>query len=162
MMPQIISVVGKSKSGKTTLIEKLIPELKKRGHRIGIIKHAFHHFDVDKKGKDSWRHKAAGADTVIVATRGRIAMVRDDDAESLDHIASYLQDMDLIITEGYKKENKPKIEIFREASPHNTPLCEGDDTLIAFVTDTDLDLNVPKFGLEDAEALADFVENRYL
>ncbi len=161
-MPQIISIVGKSKSGKTTLIEKLIPELKKRGHQIGIIKHAFHHFDIDKKGKDSWRHKAAGADTVIVATQGRIAMVKDDDSENLDHIASYLRDMDLIITEGYKREKKPKIEIFREAAPHKAPLCDGDETLIAFVTDTDIDLKVPKFGLEDIGKLADFIENKYL
>ena len=68
-MPPVISIVGKSKSGKTTLIEKLIPELKKRGYKIGIIKHAFHELEFDKKGKDSWRHKAAGAETVMVSSK---------------------------------------------------------------------------------------------
>jgi molybdopterin-guanine dinucleotide biosynthesis protein B len=160
-MPPIISVVGKSDSGKTTLIEKLIPELKKRGYRIAVLKHAFHQFDMDKEGKDSWRHKAAGADTVIVASPGRIAMVKDDDFGTLDSLASYFQDMDIVITEGYKREHKPKIEVFRAAA-HKEPLCRGNSDLIALVTDSDIDLNVPRFGLEDIKALADFIEKAYL
>ncbi|OQX08084.1 MAG: molybdopterin-guanine dinucleotide biosynthesis protein B [Desulfobacteraceae bacterium IS3] len=160
-MPPIISVIGKSGSGKTTLIEKLIPELKKRGYRIAVLKHAFHQFDMDKEGKDSWRHKAAGADTVIVASPGRIAMVKDDHIGTLESLIPYFQDMDLVITEGYKKEHKPKIEIFRAAA-HKEPLCRDDNDLIALVTDSDADLNVPRFGLEDVEALADFIEKSYL
>ncbi len=78
-MPQIICIVGRSQSGKTTLIEKLIPELKRRGYRIGTIKHSHHIFDFDKTGKDSWRHKDAGAETVIVVSPGKIAMVKNDD-----------------------------------------------------------------------------------
>ncbi len=160
-MPPIISVVGKSDSGKTTLIEKLIPELKKRGYRIGTIKHASHQFDMDKEGKDSWRHTAAGADTVIVASPGRIAMVKDDNVGTLDSLIPYFQDMDLVITEGYKREHKPKIEVFRAAA-HKETLCKGNNDLIALVTDSDVDLNVPRFGLEDIEALADFIIKSYL
>jgi len=160
-MPPIISVVGKSGSGKTTLIEKLIPEMKKRGYRIAIIKHAFHQFDIDKEGKDSWRHRAAGADTVIVASHGRIAMVKNHNSENIDSMEAYFSDMDIVITEGYKRENKPKIEVFRSAA-HKEPLCLGNSDLIALVTDTDIDLNVPRFGLEDIQKLADFIEKKYL
>ncbi|MDM8523675.1 molybdopterin-guanine dinucleotide biosynthesis protein B [Desulfococcaceae bacterium HSG8] len=161
MMPPIISVVGKSGSGKTTLIEKLIPELRRRGYKIGIVKHAFHNFDMDKKGKDSWRHKAAGAETVVVASPGRIGMIKDHDSEDLESFEIYFRDMDIVITEGYKRQNKPKIEIFR-AVAHDAPLCLDDNSLIAFVTDTGIDMNIPRFGLDDIEGLADLVEKKFL
>jgi molybdopterin-guanine dinucleotide biosynthesis protein B len=160
MLP-IISVVGKSKSGKTTLIEKLIPELKKRGYRIGTVKHASHDFDMDKKGKDSWRHKAAGADTVIIASREKIVMVKDENIVRLESIGKYFDDVDLVITEGFKKENRPKIEIYR-FHKNKAPLCKNDKTVIALVTDTDISVNVPAFGLEEIKALADLVEKKYL
>ncbi len=160
-MPQIISIVGKSESGKTTLIEKLIAELKSRGYRIGTIKHASKGFDIDKKGKDSWRHKEAGADTVVVASSGKIAMVKNESHETLDDLEKYFPDMNLVITEGFKKENKPKIEIFR-VEKHKNPLCPGDSNLIAFVTNTKQNLNVPIFGLEEIRELADFIEKKYL
>ncbi len=160
MIP-IISVVGKSGSGKTTLIEKLIPELKKKGYKIGVIKHASHGFEMDHKGKDSWRHKEAGADTVIITAAERIAMLKDGNFDTLDSLEKYFQDMDIVITEGYKQEDKPKIEIFR-ATAHKEPLCRNDQNLIALVTDTDIDLNVPRFSLEDIKELADFIENQFL
>lgn len=160
-MPPIISIVGKSESGKTTLIEKIIPELKKRGYKIGTIKHAYHGFDIDQKGKDSWRHKKAGADMTLVASPGKIAIIKDENSESLASLEKYFNDMDIVIVEGYKKENKPKIEIFR-STRHKKPLCRNDDNLIAFVTDIDVDLKVPKFGLEDIEKLADLIEKKYL
>lgn len=164
-MPQIISIIGNSGSGKTTLIEKLIKDLKKRGHRIGTIKHASHGFDIDKKGKDSRRHKEAGADTVIVASPRRIAMVKDDYRESLDHLEKYFDDVDIILTEGYKKENRPKIEVFRAAN-RKEPLCRDNNHVIAFVTDMDMDMDmdsdIPVFGLEDIEKLADLIEKKYL
>jgi molybdopterin-guanine dinucleotide biosynthesis protein MobB len=160
MLP-IISVVGTSKTGKTTLIEKLIPELKKRGYRIGTIKHTAHDFDMDKKGKDSWRHKAAGADTVIVASREKIVMVKDENMAGLERIEKYFDDVDLVITEGFKKENRPKIEIYR-SQKNNAPLCKNDKTVIALVTDTDLLVNIPVFGLEEIKSLADLIEKKYL
>ena len=160
-MPPVISIVGKSKSGKTTLIEKLIPELKKRGYKIGIIKHAFHELEFDKKGKDSWRHKAAGAETVMVSSPRTITIVKNSQGETLNDLETYFQDVDLIITEGFKRANKPQIEVFRHAR-HDKPLSPGNHNLIAMVTDADIDLEVPKFGLDEVEALANLIENRFL
>jgi len=147
MLP-IISVVGKSKTGKTTLIEKLIPELKKRGY-------------LDKKGKDSWRHKAAGADTVVIASREKIVMVKDENMAGLERIGKYFDDVDLVITEGFKKENRPKIEIYR-SHKNKPPICQNDKTVIALVTDTDIRVDVPVFGLEEIKSLADLIEKKYL
>ena len=160
-MPQIICIVGRSQSGKTTLIEKLIPELKQRGYRIGTIKHSHHIFDFDKSGKDSWRHKDAGADTVIIASPGKIAMVKNDHQGTLDNLQHYFDDLDLLITEGYKKENKPKIEVVRSAR-HMEALLKDDRHLVAVVTDVDLKMKIPVFGLDDIDQLADFIEQNYL
>ncbi|MGD9139202.1 MAG: molybdopterin-guanine dinucleotide biosynthesis protein B [Desulfobacterales bacterium] len=160
-MPQTICIVGRSQSGKTTLIEKLIPLLKGRGYRIGTIKHSHHIFDFDKTGKDSWRHKDAGADTVIVASPGKIAMVKNDDHGTLDGLQEFFEDLDLVITEGYKKENKPKIEVVR-AARHEEVLLKADRHLVAVVSDMDLKLKVPVFGLEDIDKLADFIEETFL
>lgn len=160
-MPPIISIVGVAHSGKTTLLEKLIPELKQRGHKIGAIKHASHVIEMDKKGKDSWRHKAAGADTVAVVGPGRIALVKDNGCDSLDSLALYFQDMDLVLTEGYKREARPKIEVHRKATG-KPPIFPGHPDLAAFVTDMDMELDVPVFGLEDVLALADFIEKRFV
>ena len=160
-MPQMISIVGRSQSGKTTLIEKLIPALKQRGYKIGTIKHSHHIFDFDKTGKDSWRHKDAGADTVIIASPGKIAMVKNHYLGSLDGLQKFFDDLDLIITEGYKKEDKPKIEVVR-AARHADVLLEHDKHLVAVVSDVELQLNVPVFDLEDVDRLADFIEKKYL
>jgi molybdopterin-guanine dinucleotide biosynthesis protein B len=160
-MTQIISVVGKSQSGKTTFIEKLIPELKGRGYRVGTIKHAFHGFKIDWQGKDSWRHKQAGADTVMMAGPGQFALVKDETADTLDEYEKYFEDVDIVITEGFKKGNKPKIEILR-AARHTEPLCSNDDRLFALVTDTDVELGVPKFGLDAAADVADLIERRFI
>ena len=160
-MPQIISIVGRSQSGKTTLIEKLIPELKRRGYKIGTIKHSHHVFDFDKSGKDSWRHKDAGADTVIISSPGKFAMVKNDDQGTLDGLVKFFDDMDLVITEGYKKEKKPKIEVVR-AARHTNVLLRADRHLVAVVSDIDFKLKIPVFDLENIEGLADFIENNYL
>ena len=160
-MPEMICFVGRSQSGKTTLIEKLIPVLKNRGYRIGTIKHSHHVFDFDKSGKDSWRHKDAGAETVIIASPGKIAMVKNDDHGKLDDLHKFFDDLDLVITEGYKNEGRPKIEVVRAArSPE--PLLARDPNLVAVVTDAPLDLRVPVFGLENITALANFIEETYL
>jgi molybdopterin-guanine dinucleotide biosynthesis protein B len=160
-MPPIICIVGRSQSGKTTLIEKLIPALKRRGYRIGTIKHSHHIFDFDKSGKDSWRHKDAGAETVIIASPGKIAMVKNDHQGTLDGLQDYFGDLDLVITEGYKKERKPKIEVVRSAR-HAEALLKDDRHLVAVVTDADLEMEVPVFGMEDVDQLADFIAKKYL
>jgi len=160
-MTAVVSIVGRSRSGKTTLIEKLIPELKRRGYRIGTIKHSHHTFEIDQSGKDSWRHREAGADTVVVALPGRIALVKNEQDSTLDSLLDYFSDMDLVITEGYKKGDKPKIEVVRGAR-NPEPLCRDDPRLMAVVTDVDLQLELPVFGLEAVKELADFLEDRLL
>ena len=124
-MAPIICIVGRSQTGKTTLIEKLIPVLKGRGYRIGTIKHSHHIFDFDKTGKDSWRHKDAGAETVIIASPGKIAMIKNDHEGTLDSLQNFFADLDLVITEGYKGEQKPKIEVVR-AARHKEVLLADD------------------------------------
>jgi molybdopterin-guanine dinucleotide biosynthesis protein MobB len=153
--------VGQSGSGKTTLIEKLLPELKGRGYRIGTVKHTHHEIQADQEGKDSARHKSAGASVVILASPGRISLVKDMECDSLDCLEPYFQDMDLVITEGYKKENRPKIEVFRTAA-HTSPLYNGGKDFAAVVTDSDADMDIPKFGLEDVKNLADFIEKIFI
>jgi molybdopterin-guanine dinucleotide biosynthesis adapter protein len=160
-MPPVVSIVGRSQSGKTTLIEKLIPEFKKRGYTVGTIKHSHHSPDIDRTGKDSSRHKAAGAETVIFHSPGTIAMVRNDYSGDLERLLDYFNDVDLVITEGYKAGNKPKIEIVRSAR-HSKPLLANDQHLIAVVTDVDLQLRVPRFGFEDIEPLVDMIEEKFL
>ncbi|HDP70660.1 MAG TPA: molybdopterin-guanine dinucleotide biosynthesis protein B [Actinobacteria bacterium] len=158
----IISIVGKSNSGKTTLIEKLVPEIKRRGYRVATIKHDVHDFDVDVPGKDSWKHAQAGVDSVIVASAKKLAVIKRLEKElSLDEIAErYLNNVDIIITEGFKKENKPKIEVFRKEA-HAMPLCL-DTGPLAIVSDDELDVEVPRFGLEEIKKLVDFIESKFI
>jgi len=164
MLPPVISVVGKSNSGKTTFVEKLLPMLVSRGYTVGTIKHHSHKdFEFDVKGKDSWRHKQAGAYQVIVSSPNKLALVRNSESDlSVEEIRSkYFHDLDLIITEGYKRESFPKIEIFRKGV-HDTMLCENDDKLIALVTDKEFTVGVPTFGLDDADGVALLIEEQFL
>ncbi len=166
-MVPIISIVGYSDAGKTTLIEKLIPVLKDRGYQVGTVKHAAHEPSFDTHGKDSWRHYAAGADAVAVSSDEIIAMIRrkekttDTAREELSRMAVYFSDMDLVLAEGYKQAPFPKIEIFRNTKA-GTPVCAGDPRLIALVSDTDMPVPVPRFGLNDIEKIVDFLQEKYL
>jgi len=162
MKPQIISIAGKSNSGKTTLLEKLISELNRRGYKIGSVKHAHDGFDFDKKGKDSWRHKKAGARSTLVITDTRIALVKDDTRPYVEKMRAFLGDMDLILAEGFKKQPLTKIEIFRTNSDHKEPMCLEDPNLIAFVTDSDFKPKVPVFGLDEVKEIASFIEKKFL
>lgn len=162
MKPQIISIAGKSNSGKTTLLEKLIAELSSRGYKIGSVKHTHDGFDFDQKGKDSWRHKKAGARASLVITDTKIALVKEDTRPDIDKMKAFLGDSDLILAEGFKRQPLPKIEIFRMAGDHKEPLCLEDPNLIAFVTDSDYHPPVPLFGLEDIQEIASFIEANYL
>jgi molybdopterin-guanine dinucleotide biosynthesis adapter protein len=160
-MPAVISIVGKSNSGKTTLMEKLIPELKKRGYAVGVIKHAHHGFEMDLEGKDSWRHKKAGADTVMAASEHEITMIKSQTHASLDRLIRYFDDVDIVLTEGYKGEKKPKIEVFRSGQ-HKTPLVRKQGEWIAMVSDVHIDADIPVFGLEAIQQIADFIEVKFL
>ncbi len=163
MIP-MISVVGKSDSGKTTLLEKLIRELTLRGYRIGSIKHDAHSFEIDREGKDSWRHKQAGAVLTLISSPSKIAMVVDSDHDhTLDELREkFVSNVDLILTEGYKRENLPKIEVFRSVLRREM-LCSGDDNLIAVAGDpTEVPDGIPVFDLDDPSLLATFIEQRFL
>ncbi|NWG01846.1 MAG: molybdopterin-guanine dinucleotide biosynthesis protein B [Syntrophaceae bacterium] len=162
MIP-IISIVGKSDSGKTTLIEKLVPELTRRGYRVATVKHDIHGFEVDREGKDSWRHKQAGAHTVVISSPNKVALIRDVEKDlTLDEIREKLiQDVDLILSEGYKKDVQPKIEIFRKEK-HRELLCTQEDQLVAITSNQKFDIGVPCFDLEDMKGLADFIEKNFL
>jgi len=162
MIP-VISVVGRSNTGKTTLIEKLVKELSGRGWRIATIKHDVHGFDIDKEGKDSYRHKAAGARMTVISSPAKVALVKDVDRDmEIDEIASgFISDADLIITEGYKRNTKDKIEVYRkEAYPDL--LCGRDDRLMAVATDAKLGIDVPQYDINDAQGLGDLIEEKFL
>ena len=140
------------------MVEKLIPELKRRGYRVGTIKHTSHGFSMDQKGKDTYRHRAAGADAVLAASPDQIALVKSTAEESLDSLLPYFLDMDIILVEGYKQEKKPKIEVFR-SQIHQTPLFLEDDLLVAIVTDSPYSARVPVFQFEDIQAICDLIES---
>ncbi|MEW5908963.1 MAG: molybdopterin-guanine dinucleotide biosynthesis protein B [Thermodesulfobacteriota bacterium] len=161
-MPQLVTIVGNSSSGKTTVIEKLIVELKRKGYRIGAVKHAHHGYDIDQKGKDSFALKDAGADIVLVSSPGKIMMIKDDtESESLDRLESYFQGVDLVIAEGFKKEPRPKVEVFR-SEVHSKPLFQGNKELVAMVSDSDISIDVPLFRFHEIRKLSDFLENKFI
>ena len=158
----ILSIIGKSNSGKTTLLEKLIPELKRRGYRVATIKHHTHPgFEIDQPGKDTWRHAQAGSDHVIIAAPDKIASIRRLEHElTLDEIAAQVTDVDLILSEGYKRAGKPAIEVVRLAN--GLELVSQPPQLIAIAADTRLDTSLPLFDLEDVAGIADFIELNFL
>lgn len=159
--PILLIVAGRSGSGKTTVLELLIPELKNRGLRIGTIKHHHGDFNMDIPGKDSWRHKRAGAEKTIISSPNRIGIVMDTDHDHTpEELLPFFPAMDIIIAEGFKGEDLPKVEIFRKEI-HNRPLCLDDDNLIAMISDTNLDLNVPRFGMDELDELADFIISHF-
>ncbi len=163
MSARVVSIVGKSDSGKTTLIEKLIPALERKGVRVATIKHDAHRFDIDHPGKDTYRHFQAGARSVLIASPTKLALVKRLEAPMPldDLLETYMSDADLILTEGYKSADKPKIEVFRRAA-HVEPLCGPGDNRVAMVTDDEVALDCPVFGLADVEGLADFLIERFV
>ena len=144
----IITFVGKSGTGKTTLLEQLIPMLKARGLRLAVLKHDAHHFEMDKPGKDTYRFTAAGADVVTISNAEKFAMIEQPPEElSLRAIISRLPQVDLVLTEGYKKSRYPKIEIHR-AELHR-PLLADPNKLLAILTDEPVDSPAPQLALSD-------------
>ena len=160
-MAQTISIIGKSESGKTTLIEKLIPEMKRRGYRVGSVKHTSHGFGMDREGKDSFRHQKAGAEAVAVASPRQIVLIRNVASDSLENLEAYFTDMDLVLVEGYKNEERPKIEVFNR-DYHKMPINTEDENLFAFVTDDSIEVRVPRFRRDQIKELADLIEEKFL
>jgi molybdopterin-guanine dinucleotide biosynthesis protein B len=160
----ILCFVGRSNSGKTTLIERLIPELVKEGYRIATIKHAGHGFHLDTEGKDSWRHKQAGADTVIITSKGSLAMFTDVEQEvGVEELRDRFvkKGIDLIIAEGWKSEGYPKIVVVRDQVGEVTISLEG---LLALVSNKPLanaPPGVPLLDPDDIEGLAGLIIRRF-
>lgn len=157
----VFGVVGWKNAGKTGLMERLVTEITGRGLRVSTIKHAHHTFDVDHAGKDSHRHRVAGASEVLLASRHRFALMhelREDEEPSLETLLGKLAPVDLVLVEGYKRDSHAKIEAFR-AEPGNPLIANGDLTIKAIAADSavDLDRPLPVFDLNDTKAVADFI-----
>lgn len=165
MAPPIVSIISKKGSGKTTLLEKLIPELGARGYRVGTVKHDIHGFDIDHEGKDTWRHKQCGAATVAISSPWKLSLIKDVEQEATldDIVRAYFDDLDLVFTEGYKRAEKPQVEVFRSTVHRRSLHSKGEsNTLIAVMSDVPIDLGVPNFDINDIAALADLIEHRFL
>ena len=161
MAVPIVCFVGRSNSGKTTLIERVIPELVRAGYKVATVKHAGHGFDLDTEGKDSWRHKRAGASSVMVLSKGSMAMFADvSDQMNVEDVRDRFLDhtYDLLIAEGWKHEGYPKIVIVREQIGEIPVSSEG---LLAVVSDKPLDLSVPLFGLDDVVGVAALIMKQF-
>jgi len=158
--PALVAIVGKSDSGKTTLIEKLVPELLRFGLRVGTVKHDAHSFEIDHPGKDSWRHGQAGAHAYVVASRERLAYIArlDGEVPLADIARRYFAGFDLVVAEGYKATAPHRVEIFRAAAGHDAPICDPGEA-IALVTDTALE-HEHRFDPDDGAALARFLAVR--
>jgi molybdopterin-guanine dinucleotide biosynthesis protein B len=159
--PTLIFIVGFSDSGKTEVVVKLVETFITRGFRVGTIKHDIHGFEIDRPGKDSWKHKKAGASTTIISSPFQIGMVRDvnhdhDPAE----LVSLMKNIDIVIVEGYKHHKYPKIEVFRPEIG-KTPACKGDKDLIAVISDANLDWGIPCFPPNNTDDLADFISHYF-
>lgn len=156
---KLYGVTGWKNAGKTGLMERLVTEFVARGLRVSTVKHAHHSFDVDHIGKDSHRHREAGASEVLLASRNRFALMhelRDEDEPTLQTLLSKLAPVDLVLVEGYKRDRHPKIEAFR-AETGNPLIAPEDDTIRAIACDSPLDTDRPVFDLNDTRAIADFI-----
>lgn len=156
---RLYGVVGWKNAGKTGLMERLVSEITGRGIKVSTVKHAHHTFDVDQPGKDSHRHRVAGATEVLLASRKRIALMhelRDEEEPTLETLLTRLGPVDLVLVEGYKRDAHPKVEAHR-AETGNPLIATDDPTVRAVASDTPLDLDRPVFDLNDTKAIADFI-----
>lgn len=158
-MSRVVNIVGSSSNvGKTYLLEGLIKELKSRGYSIATIKHDVHGFDIDKKGKDTYKHREAGSETVIISSRNRFAMIKELEEETeLNDIIKLVLDKDIILVEGYKKSNLRKIEVFRQGVSER--IITPKNRLIAIASDISLDIkDINIVDRENYKELADLIE----
>jgi molybdopterin-guanine dinucleotide biosynthesis adapter protein len=160
-MPPIVSIVGRSKSGKTTLIEKLLAELKARGYRVATVKHTHSNMVVPESEKDSDRHLKAGSAAALVTGLDKIIMVKPLPQEfTLSQIAQIIgEDYDLILTEGFKHDDAPKIEVHRKANALPLPDVKK---VFAYATDEPLESKVRQFALDDVKGIADLIEEGFI
>lgn len=161
-MVPYVSIVGKSGSGKTSLIERLIKEFKRRGYRVASVKHCPHGMEIDKPGKDSWKFSQAGSDAVVFSSLDKLVFVKNVDGDS--SIAEILRiiggDFDLVLIESYKKDRVPKIEVHRKELGDDF-ICPT-ESLSAIITDEQLKIDKPQFPINDTSAIADFIEKNFV
>lgn len=162
MTRRVFGITGWKNSGKTTLTERLVRELTRRGWKISTVKHAHHDFDIDKPGTDSHRHRAAGASEVAIVSGRRWALMhelRDEAEPALDAILNRLAPCDLVLVEGYKREAHTKIEARRRDAKDTAPLAPHDATIVAVAADhPQPGETLPVFALDDIAEIADFIE----
>ncbi len=161
-MPPIVSIVGKSDSGKTTLLEALIKVLGQRGRRVAVIKHAADDFELDTPNKDSWRFSRAGSQVSAISSKDRLAVIRrlengPDPQALLPYIGA---DCDLVLTEGFKQYAYPKIEVI--GSGQDSDLVSPPEQLLAIVTDRPINVKVPQFNKTEVDKIADLIEQKCL
>lgn len=161
----VVSIIGKGDSGKTTFLEKLIRELSSRGVRVATVKHHVHDYDIDTPGKDSWRHARAGAVTTMVSSPEKFSLVSSVESEmTLPELARIAADSgaDLLLTEGYKREGTNRIEVSRLGRSDEL-ICEPGEAIAVVTDNPDAHCgDAPVFGLEDAEGVADLIQERFL
>ncbi|MBW8907904.1 MAG: molybdopterin-guanine dinucleotide biosynthesis protein B [Mesorhizobium sp.] len=161
-MRRVFGITGWKNSGKTTLTEKLVTELVRRGWTVSTVKHAHHDFDIDKPGADSFRHRQAGATEVAIVSGRRWALMhelRGEDEPKLDDILARLGSCDIVLVEGYKREAHKKIEARRLEAKDRTPLSANDPNIVAIAADFAVEgEKLPVFDLDDTKSIADFVE----
>ena len=156
---RLYGVTGWKNAGKTGLMERLVTEITARGYSVSTIKHAHHSFDVDHPGKDSHRHRVAGATEVLLASRNRFALMhemRGEGEPALEALLQKLSPVDLVLIEGYKRDRHPKVEAFH-AETGNAMIATDDPTIRAVASDVPLDLDRPVFDLDDTGGIADFI-----
>lgn len=160
--PALVTIIGKSGCGKTTLLEKLVAEFKQRGLKVATVKHHSHRgFEIDQPGKDSWRFAQAGSDHVVIAAPDKIAAYRKIEQElSLDEIAAEIADVDLILVEGYRQAEKPSLEVVRAGN--NRGLISSREQRFAVAADFPVNAGVPRFDVDDVTGIADLIEQRFL
>lgn len=157
---KVFGVTGWKNSGKTGLVERLVGEFISRGLSVSTVKHAHHTFDVDHPGRDSYRHRAAGAKEVLLVSKNRWAIMhelRDEDEPELSEILKKVEKVDLVIIEGFKRDRHPKIEAFREET-WTSAIAREDESIVAVAADIPLtDLKIPVFDLNNTSEIADFI-----
>ncbi|MDG1471042.1 MAG: molybdopterin-guanine dinucleotide biosynthesis protein B [Ascidiaceihabitans sp.] len=156
---RVFGIVGWKNAGKTGLMERLVTEITSRGFTVSTVKHAHHTFDVDHEGKDSHRHRVAGASEVLLASRNRFALMhelRGDEEPTLEQLLTKLSPVDLVLIEGYKRDSHAKVEAHR-AETGNPLIALNDQRIKAVASDVPLDLDRPVFDLNDTGAVADFI-----
>ena len=160
MTQKVLGIAGYKNAGKTTLTANLVAELTRRGHKVSTIKHAHHNFDLDHPGRDSYRHREAGAHEVAIVSRNRWALIhelRSEDEPPMDEMLAKLAPCDLVIIEGYRHGTIPKIEAVNEEMDHPR-LAGADENVVAVATNGDLAAEpVPAFDRDDIGAIADFI-----